>query len=191
MNERAHLRAARAHASVIFLGLVIAVPTAQTQKPAYGTPLEGTHWRAVELAGKPVPPQDAKREAHLLFDAAGRVSGSDGCNRITGSYQVKGDALTFGPMAATRMACVNTAAVEEAFRSALKSASRFTIAGDRLELFDAAGTRVGAFVAGTQTAAAPGLSGTSWQLVRTPFPLADGGRRHLRVRTHPEVQMTL
>ena len=57
MDERPHITAARAHALVIFLGLVTTVPTAQTQKPAYGTPLEGTYWRAVELAGKPVPPR--------------------------------------------------------------------------------------------------------------------------------------
>jgi heat shock protein HslJ len=166
MDERPHVTAARARALVVFFGLMTAVAAARAQKPTYGTPLEGTYWRAIELAGKPAPPQDPKREAHLLFDAAGRVSGSDGCNRVTGSYQRKGDAITFGQMAATRMACVNTAAVEEAFRSALKSASRFTIAGDRLELFDAAGTRVAAFVAGAQAAAAPGLGGTSWQLVR-------------------------
>jgi heat shock protein HslJ len=166
MEERTRMIVARAQSLVLVLGLVTAAPTAQTQKPAYGTPLEGTYWKAVELSGKPLPPQDAKREAHLLVDAAGRVSGSDGCNRITGSCQLKGNAIAFGPIAATRMACANTAAVEEAFHNALKGASRFTIAGDRLELFDAAGTRLAAFVAGIQAAAIPGLGGTSWQLAR-------------------------
>jgi hypothetical protein len=47
--------------------------------PATGgrRPLEGTYWRAIELAGKPTPTQDPKREAHLQFQAGGRVSGSD------------------------------------------------------------------------------------------------------------------
>jgi len=38
------------------------------------------------VAGKPTPTQDPKREAHLQFQAGGRVSGSDGCNRMTGTY---------------------------------------------------------------------------------------------------------
>jgi heat shock protein HslJ len=44
--------------------------------------LEATYWKAIELAGTPTPPQDAKREAHLVFQT-GRVSGSNGCNRVT------------------------------------------------------------------------------------------------------------
>jgi heat shock protein HslJ len=143
---------------------------AQTPPPASGgtKPLEGTYWRASELAGKPTPQQHPKREAHLQFQA-GRVSGSDGCNRMTGTYQLKGDQLTFGQMAATQMACLKRSGTEGPIREALKNTSRFTIAGDRLVLFDAGGTRVAAFVAGSQAssgAPASGLAGTSWQLVK-------------------------
>ncbi len=105
--------------------------------------LEGTYWKATELAGKATPAQDAKREAHLVFQTGGRVSASDGCNRITGTYELKGTALTFGQMAGTQMACIDSAAeIERAFRGALKSTMRLAIAGDRLDLFDAAGNRV-------------------------------------------------
>ena len=70
------------------------VAASQTPLPAGGTrPLEGTYWRATELAGKPTSKQDPKSEAHLEFKA-GRVSGSDGCNRLTGSYQLKGNGAT-------------------------------------------------------------------------------------------------
>jgi putative lipoprotein len=129
--------------------------------------LEGTYWRATELAGKPTPKQDSKSEAHLQFKA-GRVSGSDGCNRLTGSYQLKGDGVTFGQMAGTRMACLNPSGTEGSFRDALKNAARLVVVGDRLELFDTAGTRLAAFTAGSQgPASSPssGLAGTSWQLV--------------------------
>lgn len=122
-------------------------------------PLEATYWKAVELAGKPVPALAANREAHLLFQAGGRVSGSDGCNRITGGYELKGDSIRFGQMAGTQMACVDTAGLEQAFRAALKSASRLTIAGDRLELFDESGTRVAAF---------EGRAQASWQATTPP-----------------------
>ncbi|MGH9203145.1 MAG: YbaY family lipoprotein, partial [Vicinamibacterales bacterium] len=116
----------------------------QSAQPAASSAksLEGTYWRATELAGKPVPKQDAKREAHVVFQPGGRFSGSDGCNQITGTYQLKGDAVTFGKMIATQMACLNTGGTEQAFRDAIQSAARLAVVGDRLELADAVGRRV-------------------------------------------------
>ena len=50
-------------------------------------PLTGTYWRAVAIDGNPVAPQPEKRQAHLVFNREGsRVSGSTGCNRITGTF---------------------------------------------------------------------------------------------------------
>lgn len=130
--------------------------------PAGTRPLEGTYWRAIELTGKPTPTPESNREAHLVFQAGGRVSGSDGCNRMTGSYERTGDVVMFGQMVGTQMACINTGDIEGAFRDALKSATRLTVVGDRLELFDGTGKRVAAFTAGAQAAVqptSPGLAG--------------------------------
>ena len=109
--------------------------------------LEGTHWRASELAGQATPAQDAATEAHLVFEAGGRVTGSDGCNRITGTYVVKGNAVTFGQLATTQRACLNAPPTAPAFHDALKSGTSFSLVGDRLELLDAAGKRVAVFTA--------------------------------------------
>lgn len=133
--------------------------------------LEGRYWKAVELVGKPAPAQDARREAHLVFEADGRVSGSDSCNRMSGGYELKGDAIKFNRMMGTLMGCPNVGDVDRAFREALASASRLSVVGDRLELFDAAGKRVALFAARTQ-AASGGLDNTSWQLVK--FQSGDG-----------------
>ncbi len=145
------------------------VGTGQTSPGSGGSrPLEGTYWKAIELAGKPTPTQDPKREAHLQFQGR-RLSGSDGCNRLTGTYQLNGDRVAFGQMAGTQMACVNPGGTESPFRDALKSATKLTVAGDRLELSDAAGTRLAVFAAGSQTAAASSstnLAETAWQLVK-------------------------
>jgi hypothetical protein len=69
------------------------VPAAQA--PA---PLVGTVWRAIELVGKPTSSQDSQREAHLLFQEGGRVSGSDGCNYLR-SYVMKAGHLFLALMA--------------------------------------------------------------------------------------------
>ena len=131
-------------------------------------PLESTSWKAIELAGKPTATHDTKAEARLQFQAGGRVSGSDGCNQITGTYQLTGDRITFGQMAGTQKACLNPSGTEGPFRDALKSATRWTVAGDRLELFDSSGTRLAMFTASQASGSAPssGLGGSSWQLVK-------------------------
>ena len=110
-------------------------------------PLTGTYWKAVELAGKPALPQAGTRDVHLQFQVNGRASGFDGCNQVTGPYTLSGDNLTFGRMAATQMACMDTSGTEQAFRAVLEHTRRFRIDGDKLELFDDGGIRLAVFEA--------------------------------------------
>ena len=44
-------------------------------------------------------------DAHIMLDVDGNASGSSGCNRFQTTVIQSGDILTFGPIAATRMAC--------------------------------------------------------------------------------------
>jgi heat shock protein HslJ len=110
----------------------------------------------------------ADRQPHLVFDAGGRLSGADGCNRLTGPYTVKGEAITFGQIAATQMACVKTEEIEKRFRAALKGTAHWRIANDRLEFYGATGTPLAVFERRRATAAAGAdtLQGTTWQLVK-------------------------
>jgi heat shock protein HslJ len=131
--------------------------------------LRQSHMRVAR--SRRTPAQDPSREAHLVFQPDGRVSGSNGCNRIAGSYTLRGEAVTFGQMVETRMACIGTAVeIERGFRSALKAAARLRVGADLLELFDASGARVAVFAAGAPSSL--GLEGTSWRLVR--FQGGDG-----------------
>jgi putative lipoprotein len=109
--------------------------------------LQQTYWKATELAGRPVVAGTVGREAHLVLSAEGRVTGSDGCNQVAGTYELIGDGLKFSRMIATQMACQNTGNTEPAFHDALNRAARWRIAGDRLELFDEAGALLGRFEA--------------------------------------------
>ena len=123
-------------------------PTPSTPpQPRSARPLEKTYWKANELDGKPVPAGGSTREVYILLGGAGRVGGSDGCNRIIGSYVLTGDGIKFGGLAGTQMACPNTADTERGLRKALSEATRWSVAGDRLELFDATGGRLAQFEA--------------------------------------------
>lgn len=115
--------------------------------PLFELPLEGTRWSATQLADKAVAAAGTSRGAFLVFESGGRVSGSDGCNRVTGSYELADEAVTFSRMAGTRMACKDTGDVESAFNAALTNAATWRTIGDRLEFFDSGGRRLARFEA--------------------------------------------
>jgi putative lipoprotein len=52
-------------------------------------------------------------QSTLTFDANGRVYGMGGCNRFTGAIKSSANGLTFGPLAATQMACSPAIADQE------------------------------------------------------------------------------
>jgi len=54
-------------------------------------PFEGTHWKLTQLNGTAVVPVERRAEAHVIFDGDGRFAGSDGCNRMFGSYTLEGE----------------------------------------------------------------------------------------------------
>lgn len=73
------------------------------------------------------------------------VQGFAGCNRLMGSYELKGENLKFGRMASTRMACQNGMELENSFMQALESTAKWKIEGEHLELSDLTGTLVARF----------------------------------------------
>jgi heat shock protein HslJ len=81
-------------------------------------------------------------ELTMEFSADGRVAGSAGCNRYTGSFKQDGKTLSFGPAAATRRMCVEPEGVMEQEQQFLKALETVTTArqeADRLELRTADG----------------------------------------------------
>lgn len=161
MSRKSDIPTGGAAAAALVCAVILAgIAGAQTSPP-----LEGTYWRVIELAGKPTPTQESERAPHLVFQGAGRISAADGCNTMTGSYELKADAVSFSQLAGTQTACLNSSEIERAFRDALRSAARLVRTGNRLELFNASGRRLAAF-AGSEPAGSGPLAGTSWQLVR-------------------------
>lgn len=104
-------------------------------------PFEGTVWRVdgIAIGDDAVSSTIAGADAELVFEN-GRVSGTGGCNRITGGYTADGDALSFSAIASTKMLC--EAAVmdqEAAIVAALEATASFSIEGTTLSLSDADG----------------------------------------------------
>lgn len=106
--------------------------------------LNGSEW---QLATVNETPAVVGAEATLLF-ADGRITGTTGCNRYTGSYTLGEDgAIDFGPLASTMMACAEPQMQQEmAFGKALEVAVRYTVSVGALILSDANGVEVAIFV---------------------------------------------
>jgi heat shock protein HslJ len=71
------------------------------------------------------------------FGTDGRVAGSGGCNRFSGEYTLEGDGLAIGPIASTRMACLEPEGVgeqENAYFAALGRTASWSFREERLQL---------------------------------------------------------
>lgn len=111
--------------------------------------IENTHWTLTTLGDTPVSADSSEREAFFVLDPEQHhVSGSGGCNRLTGSYQLNGDQLKFGEMAATMMACPQGMDTEQAFLKSLGLVNKWKITRRHLELFDSDGKVLAQFTVG-------------------------------------------
>ena len=116
--------------------------------PLVESPLRGTYWKLVRLSETPVQVAEKQREPHLIFASnEPRISGSGGCNRVTGSFELDGDKLRLRGMAGTMMACLAGMEQEQRFLQSIEKVERYRISGSHLEMLDAAGAVIARFEA--------------------------------------------
>ncbi|MGJ7511158.1 META domain-containing protein [Variovorax sp. GT1P44] len=109
--------------------------------------IEGPVWRLEQLGGEAVAPTgDPQRDPQVQFDRRnGRLSGSGGCNRLTGTFERSGSTLKMSQLASTRVACADPArsASETQFFAALQATASYRMQGpSQLSLLDAGGRTV-------------------------------------------------
>src|SRR6187431_3249470 len=112
--------------------------------------LLNTYWKLILLNDKEVVVSNSQSQPNIVLNAENRITGSDGCNNITGSYLLDGEKLTFGEVAGTRMACAEGGEQAQVFNAALTKVASYTVHSDQLELRDATGLVVARFKAVTQ-----------------------------------------
>lgn len=112
------------------------------------TPLDSVTWRLTHLGADRVVRAPEAKPVTLRFDeSATRVTGSTGCNSLTGTYTRDGSALSFGPAATTKMFCMDAAELETGVLSALNRTASHRIVGNTLELRDTDGERLALYTA--------------------------------------------
>lgn len=120
--------------SLIRIALVVALVAATAgcggdDEENDAPPLEGTEWTLVDGVDAP----DDSVPTLTLGDEG--ASGFGGCNKFNGGYELDGDSITIGPLAATLMACEDDkSAAEAAYLPALEAADAWAIEGGELIL---------------------------------------------------------
>ena len=100
---------------------------------------EGNLWHVVQLrSGGQMADVVSGTDLTLDMTVTDQASGSAGCNTFSGTYMIDGNAITFGPLATTLMACADEAVnqQETAYLAALGATSGYRIVGDQMEFND-------------------------------------------------------
>lgn len=104
----------------------VAEPVVEAAEPHE---LDGSRWLLEDIENTGVI-DNARSTLH--FDGNGRISGSGGCNRISGGVILDGTEIKFGPVMSTRMACPVPALMdqEQRYLMALAEARSFVLEAD-------------------------------------------------------------
>lgn len=98
-------------------------------------PLLETVWQLVSVNAVPVQEAVLGQAAHIRLRKGGRLTGSTGCNRVQGSWQVSADKLGLSRIASSRAYCREAMAQQEqALLDALRNARQYRQVGHQLEL---------------------------------------------------------
>lgn len=99
-----------------------------------GASLTGIHWRLEALGAESVADDSGM---FISFDVDGSIRGHGGCNGFSGALQQTESGISFGSIAATRMACPEPVMSREAaLLEAMQQTSSFEASSDRLQLVD-------------------------------------------------------
>jgi heat shock protein HslJ len=146
-------------AAVGLLTVALLMACSQTVEPTGPAPLAGSSWILTGVAIDGVVRPSLDDSASLTFAPDGRLAGSTGCNRFTGTWSQEANRLTLTPGATTLMACSDESGRQEtAVLAALDATDRYRSDGRTLVLLDPAGA-----VLAQYRPAPVELTGTDWR----------------------------
>ena len=117
------------------------------------TVLAGTQWDAISYNNGKQAVVSLLNGTSITarFGEDGRLTGHAGCNGYVAAYKVEGRMIVIQPPGSTRRACTEPAGVMEQERfylRALEMATQYQFSGKRLELRNAEGALMAAFIGG-------------------------------------------
>jgi heat shock protein HslJ len=124
--------------AALALVVLVSVVACSGMAPGSEDPLDGTSWVLMGYGFAAVLPGT---EITAKFED-GEVSGSSGCNTYGGSYEVKGETISFKDIFMTEMACLDPEGVmqqEQTYLEYLSGAQTFQVSPGQLQFTRADG----------------------------------------------------
>lgn len=98
-------------------------------------PLQETVWQLLSINAVPVQEVVLGQAAHIRLRKGGRLTGSTGCNRLQGGWQLNADKLGLSRIGSTRASCHESMSQQEqALLNALRNTRQYRQVGNQLEL---------------------------------------------------------
>jgi heat shock protein HslJ len=108
---------------------------AQSGSGQAGEAIADRDWALAALGDPPVSIGATSHAPTIRLDSKEtRASGFAGCNRFSGSYELAGARLSFGPLLSTKMACEHGMDVEQRYLDALGRADSWSVQNGELVL---------------------------------------------------------
>lgn len=140
IEQRPKIEGRGSEATLVVERFLRASPGATCGASMASADVEDSRWRLVDLGGHPVTVPKDEHELWMTLDShQKRLTGSGGCNRISGGYEIGAATLRFTRVASTMMACPSLD-LETQFLRALDATRTYRVSGRALELRDKTGT---------------------------------------------------
>jgi len=125
-------------ATLTLATLALSACASKTETPS----LSGTSWKLASYGEIEVQTPAADGiETQIDFGSDGKVSGTVGCNRFSGSYTQQDDQITLGPLMATKMACPDLPMTQESVAfGVLVGTVKYEMNESQLTIFSEEGT---------------------------------------------------
>ena len=113
-----------------------------------GIELSGNDWILREFDGEPLAPElsaaisepiTLRIDQQHIDDAAAKLSGFDGCNRLFASADLSEGQMRIGQIGASKMYCQATSDFAQRYHQQLRQVTGYAIGGSELYLLDADG----------------------------------------------------
>lgn len=126
-------------------------PDASSSSAPADSPLRGTYWRLVKVGAQTLKPASGRTPPYLVLNPdVARFSGNGGCNDLAGSFFLDGHYLTLKPDGASPPACTGGMELQQTVRDDIAATEGWSVAGNRLTLYDGDGNATLRFEAGYQ-----------------------------------------
>lgn len=137
-KQMAFLQHYISEAKFVILAFFMLVVIAGCFEPDANKPLKSTYWSLIELNGEDSSNVSSQPEVHLIFHTNDNTfHGSDGCNRVNGSYTREEEAFRFESIISTRMHCEEGMDQANTFLQALSKTKQIRIKESHLILYAA------------------------------------------------------